>query len=390
MVDPLTARIVLALVALVALVLFYVGTYRATRARYALWWCLALVSTGISTAAYSFNGSTLQVVLNPLANMLAVGSTAFVWFAVRAIRGRRPAWAALAGLIAVVLCATVLGHPAEDEWAGAGVLIAAMLACLVLAAHEVRMLLRERPRSDPADPHDSSRTALLALYASSVLFGAWYGARLVGFVVLGTDDARLEEWFGTFMTSVVLVVVLLIATYGMSELSHYELTRELRFRASYDYLTGLLSRGEFLARAEQRRAWPQGPKVLVEADLDHFKTLNDALGHAAGDRALLAFGSVCRQAVEGIGIAGRIGGEEFAILLDSGNLEDARVVAARISERYGAEAPVRLGKATVSYGATVVTRGESLEAAMLRADDALYKAKHAGRDRFEFVPRPAL
>ncbi len=385
MVDPLTARIVLALVALVALVLFYLGTYRPTRARYALWWCLGLVGTGASTAAYSFNGTDLQGILNPVGNVFAVGGTGFVWFATRAIRGQRPAWHVLGGLMAAVAIATILGDPAEDEWAGAGVLIAAMLACLVLAAREVWLLLKERPHTGVPDSQDGSRVALLSLYAASVVFGAWYAARLIGYFVLGPDDARLEEWFGTFTTSVILAIILLIATFGMSELATYELTRELRFKASYDYLTGLLTRSEFLARAEQRRVRRSGSRILIVADLDHFKELNDALGHAAGDRALLAFGAVCRQAVEGIGIAGRIGGEEFAILVDTAQMDSARKVAARISESYGDGAPVRLGRATVSYGATSVAAGEDLETAMLRADDALYEAKRAGRDRFEIL-----
>lgn len=380
---------VLASVTLAVLVLFYVGTYRRGGSRYAAWWCLALLSAGVGTAAYLFNGTSLQGLMNPIGNLLSVAGVGFVWFAARAVRGEKPVWWLWGVVVGVTALASALDSPSEDVWAGGPVVLGGMSLSLGLAAWEISLVLRERKTLGPRGHEDGAKVSLLAMEVASTGLALFYVARLVGYLTIGPDDPRFEAWMGTSITTIALTVVLVVATFSMSEVSHLELNRDLRIRAAYDDLTGLLTRGEFLATAQKHSQGGATPRYAVMADLDYFKDLNDALGHAAGDRALRAFGAACRKAVEGHGIAGRVGGEEFALLVEARDLEDVRGIASEISRTYADAAPIRLGTPTVSYGVSEVQRGESMEQALARADEALYRAKRAGRDRFEVAETPA-
>ncbi|WNM28803.1 GGDEF domain-containing protein [Demequina capsici] len=383
MLDATTMRIVLATVTGIVLLLFYVGTYRRTGSRYAMWWCFALLASGTSTGLYLFNGTGLQAIANPLGNVFGVVGTGCVWFAARAVRGRAPIWPVEAFLVGVVGLAAFLDHPAHDIWAGGGFLLWGMLVNLALTVGETILLIRERRGATRSAEPDVTTSALRALLVASGGLAVLYAGRIAGYYLLGPFDPRFKEWLGSSVTTLAITVVLVIATFSVSEISHYEVTREIRLRARYDDLTGLLTRAEFLEQADAWRGRRPGAAIVMMADLDHFKALNDALGHAAGDRALLAFGTACRQAVEGRGIAGRIGGEEFAILLHGDDVTSARQVAAEISHRYAHDTPIRLGTPTVSYGVAAAAAQEILSDAIARADRALYRAKRAGRDRFE-------
>jgi diguanylate cyclase (GGDEF)-like protein len=122
-------------------------------------------------------------------------------------------------------------------------------------------------------------------------------------------------------------------------------------------------------------------------DLDHFKSINDRFGHAVGDDALRHFAEILRTHLRAGDVAGRIGGEEFAILLDGADVDGASRVARRIQDRIAAEplqsaeGPVAL---TVSIGITQMNADDSAaEAALSRSDVALYRAKKGGRNRIE-------
>jgi len=131
----------------------------------------------------------------------------------------------------------------------------------------------------------------------------------------------------------------------------------------------------------------QEPLALLMMDLDHFKNLNDTWGHALGDRALRAVGSVLQNAVGPRELTARMGGEEFAVLLPGCDLETAGTIAERLRN---AISELRLHEAehsasmTVSIGVSVLREGEQSWTEMLcRADDALYRAKRGGRNRVE-------
>ena len=129
--------------------------------------------------------------------------------------------------------------------------------------------------------------------------------------------------------------------------------------------------------------------MVLMLDLDHFKTINDKYGHAAGDVVL----QKCVQTVTGVlresDLIGRIGGEEFAVLLPNTPLEGGRALAQRVVEGVRAN-PVHVnGKAifyTVSIGAGCLAGEHSFAELLGLADAALYRAKNAGRDRLEMGP----
>lgn len=157
---------------------------------------------------------------------------------------------------------------------------------------------------------------------------------------------------------------------------------ELIRLAETDPLTGLLNRRAFFSRAQEaaRRIGSHGRMSAILADVDHFKRINDTQGHDVGDVVLQAVARLLGAE----GIVGRLGGEEFAILLPHQALAEAEGSARRLRGLVaelrvkGARGPVRL---TCSFGVSEWSEGETIEGLLKRADIALYEAKTSGRDR---------
>lgn len=162
----------------------------------------------------------------------------------------------------------------------------------------------------------------------------------------------------------------------------------LRDLAWRDPLTGEMNRGHFFARAAEelvRARRQRHPLAMLMLDLDCFKEINDNLGHAAGDAVLETVCKRWRAILRNVDLLGRIGGEEFAILLPGSELADAQLVAERLRASV-ADEPVSMGGeevyCTVSGGlAMVEDRDHSVQDALRRADRALYQAKNQGRNR---------
>lgn len=164
---------------------------------------------------------------------------------------------------------------------------------------------------------------------------------------------------------------------------------EARSLATTDSLTGLPNRRAFMASIEdehariQRYGTPNASILML--DLDHFKQLNDRHGHAAGDAALRWFGAQLAAALRKIDIAGRLGGEEFAILLPGSDRQAGAAFAERLRSIVASSAIPHAGtllQFTVSIGITELTASDAHpDDALGRADAALYRAKEEGRDR---------
>ena len=162
---------------------------------------------------------------------------------------------------------------------------------------------------------------------------------------------------------------------------------ELLKLASTDPLTGALNRREFTALAEReakRSRRYTRPLSIMMFDLDHFKILNDTYGHAAGDKALQRFTTICCNALRNIDIFGRWGGEEFVALLPETSAENAAVIAERL-RKLVSETEIHFKgdtiRFTVSVGISQFKPGEhTLEGPLGRADAAVYDAKKAGRN----------
>ncbi|SEL52716.1 sensor domain-containing diguanylate cyclase [Halomonas daqiaonensis] len=163
---------------------------------------------------------------------------------------------------------------------------------------------------------------------------------------------------------------------------------ELAKRAATDPLTGLLNRRDFEQRLNQELALIQRgapPAALILIDLDHFKKVNDTLGHQAGDNVLLRFTELCREAFRQSDVIGRWGGEEFVVMLPGSSLAEAQQAAERFHELL-ATTPMLEDTSpplyiTASAGVCSLTGSSTLDECLLRADELLYQAKEQGRNR---------
>lgn len=173
-----------------------------------------------------------------------------------------------------------------------------------------------------------------------------------------------------------------------------ELMQRLLHLSNHDQMTGLLNRSAFLSEAERRlENAASKPVAVLMLDIDHFKSINDRYGHAAGDRVIIAFATIMKQTVRKADIAGRLGGEEFAILLDGCTDSEAKDIATRINAAFASN-PVhldddRIVTATVSVGLVTALTPALIDTLLSQADALLYKAKEQGRN-IVFRHRPTL
>jgi len=168
---------------------------------------------------------------------------------------------------------------------------------------------------------------------------------------------------------------------------------ELQAFATTDFLTQLPNRRHFMGHIEAeltriQRGNSQAAAVLM-CDLDHFKSINDQWGHALGDLALKHFAGILREQLRKSDLAGRVGGEEFAVVLGDASLEEALGFAQRVQRRL-AQAPLVAGEQrivlTVSIGIAAMSAADSsVDAPLSRSDQALYGAKERGRNRIEHL-----
>lgn len=170
-------------------------------------------------------------------------------------------------------------------------------------------------------------------------------------------------------------------------LENARLFKEVQRLASIDELTGIHNRRSLfeLAERELQRARRFGhPLSAVMLDIDHFKRVNDSYGHIAGDQVLRAVAQHCREAIREVDTLGRYGGEEFVIVLPETELVGARATAERVRCRIlDTEIATDQGRVaiTLSLGVATLDQTDDLDALLKRADQALYGAKQAGRNR---------
>ncbi|QPC90127.1 diguanylate cyclase [Mesorhizobium sp. INR15] len=237
--------------------------------------------------------------------------------------------------------------------------------------------------------------ALMAVLAASGLqfaskpfiahaLGGW-GANPQAY--MQSSYAQVSQSLGTVFGLALALLILAILV--------RDVLAEVTLKSEMDTLSRLLNRGGFVRHAEIALvgAVRQGvPVALVIADLDHFKTVNDSFGHASGDRVIEVFAGFLREAAADHHVAGRIGGEEFAIILPGTNLTAARLFAEGTRSAFGAlpiEGLPRDSRCTASFGVAELQQGESFANLMRRADEALYQAKNGGRDCVRISTRQA-
>jgi diguanylate cyclase (GGDEF)-like protein len=180
------------------------------------------------------------------------------------------------------------------------------------------------------------------------------------------------------------------------DISHRKrLEQELKRQANFDFLTGLVNRRRFieLSKNELSRIRRYGGTLsLIMFDIDFFKKINDTHGHSVGDLVLQKIARVCHDTVRAIDIAGRIGGEEFVVLMPQTDIQQAAEAAERLRRDIAAgEVIQKKGnpiRCTASFGVVTIDGSTidqndktSLEDLLIRADAAMYRAKKNGRNR---------
>ncbi|WP_077486979.1 GGDEF domain-containing protein [Salinivibrio sp. ML323] len=178
-----------------------------------------------------------------------------------------------------------------------------------------------------------------------------------------------------------VINTLIIFLYKLERV-HEKLHRE----ATRDSLTGLFNRRAFLARAKRRVETAAFPISVLMIDLDDFKAINDSFGHSVGDKVLIHCAETFEQVVDDNGIVGRLGGEEFAVVVpycDSASAQQLSAELLRAVQNSGSALEMTL---SASIGMTTTTEALDIDCLLAQADDALYQAKHGGKNTFKVFP----
>lgn len=239
-------------------------------------------------------------------------------------------------------------------------------------------VLREDGTAFPGEEHPSMVALRTGEPVRDVLMGVCrpdesYVWILVSAIPLHGKDGAIEQVYASFEDITQRVL----------------LEQELKRQASTDFLTGAVNRRSFMMRLEAE--WRRTRRVasnscaVLAMDLDHFKQINDAFGHAAGDAVLRHLVAVVQASIRGNDLLARTGGEEFAVLLPDTPVGAAAQLAERLRQELAQGEVDFEGQAlriTVSVGLAVIEPGDAgIDAVLSRADQALYQAKDGGRNR---------
>jgi len=309
-----------------------------------------------------------------LANTVLAAAYGIMWNGARSFEGRSPsgiAWA-IGAAAWMAACAVPIFYATPT--ARAVLMVSVGMTYTMLTVRELW-----RARSDGL----MSRwpvIILLTLHAASL------PARIpLASTLTGTEPAHPMLLLFVLFETVLLSIA---GAYLFASLVKERVASVFRKAASIDPLTGVANRRAFLeqgARIVQRASTERQPITLLLFDLDRFKSINDAHGHAAGDAVLIEFCQIATAQLRPMDLFARLGGEEFACLLPNTATANAVAVGERVRQAFAA-AVHSSGEmsfvATVSVGlATAAAEWCDLPSLLVSADRALYRAKATGRDR---------
>jgi diguanylate cyclase (GGDEF)-like protein len=342
------------------------------------WWGGAHLLRALSIMLFGIYGSAPEWISIDLANVLLFTAFAVTWAGAQVFDGRKPEPLYLVAGAVIWLLLSRLPWIAESR--GALVLLSAgiITAYLWLTAFE---FWRSR-----GEPLVSRWPAIFMLFAHGSLY--LLRTPLSAMLPWSQGDQMLASvWltalsFEGLLFTIAIAFILLAMAKERTELRH-------RNAAMIDPLTGMSNRRAFFEEAQQLltpSSQPRPVAVLV-IDLDNFKCINDRYGHAIGDRVLQIFAERASGNLRSADRIGRLGGEEFAAVLHDTEPELAVLMAERIRTTFNeatAEIEGRPVRATLSIGLLIAETGAGeLEQLLSQADQALYRAKEAGRNRVE-------
>lgn len=307
--------------------------------------------------------------------LLVVGF-GFVYAGARQFRFGQSNWVTIASIVAIWLAAMAASFLLGYSGVGAALANLLIALLLILSGRQYWIARVEAPLPLIVN------TALYAVTAASFALCGLVLLRHGEFVLHG----RPENWAEDVNAFVVVIAVTGIGAMSLA-LSQTRSARRHQQEARTDPLTGLLNRRYLF---EQFGGLPVNPATAVVVfDLDHFKSINDRYGHAAGDHVLRTFAALVKDVVGDSDAAFRLGGEEFCIILLGTTSADAIHTADTIRSRLESEAIQFENNSihvTVSAGMTMcLGEPEALDTLISRADNALYRAKRKGRNRLESI-----
>lgn len=364
--------------------LFLLFAWTQEHIRALAWWGVAYLLGGASGALWRFGDTTGTALPSNLGTVLLFVAVGLIWSGARLFHGRPVRW--IATLFGAAFWLITCFVPAFALSAASRIVVSSLIVAgyTFLTAAELR---RER------------RKSLIRRWPAAFV-PMLHGVIFLLPVALATlspggDDGHslARGWIAVFAIEVLLYVV--GTAFMVLILAKDRTVHAYKVAAATDPLTGLLNRrgffeaaGALIDRCQSRRA----PVSVLGFDLDHFKSLNDRCGHAAGDAVLQLFAKVVRQTMRANDIIGRVGGEEFVAILP-GTLADAASAAERVRSAFAAASIARNGQrisGTVSVGVACGSASTAIDLLIARADNALYRAKTNGRDRVETAAQIAL
>jgi len=337
----------------------------------------------LSLLAYAASGVFPPGVYVIVSNAAWVCSLSLVHIGVRQFFGMPAHVRRTAGLGALCVLAFALMLYARDNLGGRMLLFSTYTCAAALATGRVIFQQRER-----------LQTRGVMLYLMVAIFGlaALHALRVAVYTVGGQAPASMLDptpWGLFFIVcGAVTVPALFLALLLLVQTS---LSEQMQAALTFDSLTGAYSRRSILDELDRelrRCKRVDGRLAVLVLDIDHFKSINDRYGHAGGDTALRHYAQVVQRAVRASDRVGRLGGEEFVLLMYDCDPARALVQAQRVCDALR-DAPLHLQGVevpmTTSGGLAVYQAGDTADGILARADAALYRAKQQGRDRVEMA-----
>ncbi|MCX5464584.1 GGDEF domain-containing protein [Alcaligenes parafaecalis] len=342
--------------------------------RYLLWIASGYISTAIPMGIHSLmpNGLLARWTL-PLSAMYLFGVWALSHGVALRFGGRahpRLAWAIMFITLGLLFYFSQID---DDLWLRLQIL---NWGLALLVALPVKSILSSRARTIPL------ATLLRASYLTALLYAFVRVSALATLIPreLQPELTRSGFWLVMLATNMFISIWVALAILTSTAMS---IVQTLDHERSRDPLTRLLNRRAFFEQVKKRlELYGHSGWAVMTCDLDHFKMVNDTWGHAAGDRALKEFGALLARTVRQDDLAARFGGEEFVLLIRSASLHTAVLVAERLrSSVMNLHIPATAHTLTASFGVVQLSSNGDINLAIEQADQLLYEAKHAGRNK---------
>ena len=337
-------------------------------------WTYAVTSQGLAYLLLANAGRIPTWMSALLGNLLGALSVLLFFVAVRQFL-QRPArkWA----LIAMVIIVSTVGALAGAHYEGATVFNGFVYGVVQLLNG---WALLRAPR-----PESARVQRLVALFYLTM--GVVLPLRAAALALEGSGTDYLSKpltWQEPIYAFGFLFVI--VTNLGFLLMCKMRAEAEVRLQAMTDDMTGLANRRSLeqaLDHALATAQRSQRPFAVVMVDLDHFKQINDRFGHSTGDAALADFAERLRAGLRAQDLPFRYGGEEFCVLLPEADSGGAAILAERLRAHVSQAASDGRHATSASFGVAAWQSGDSADTLMGRADQALYRAKAAGRDRVE-------